>query len=163
MGNCVRTLSFGSDSSFGSEYDLKTPVQEAVSEECFQTPGMNNWPVLQKWPSLEAATRYLLNDFNNLESEEVKEACLYVKKELISRKPEYFDKNIKLSPPHKKNNWKNHWVFSNVQFQGVYIVAAEIVDFTLISQWLVYIDGDYINLCEFKEVGSVVKKKNILQ
>jgi hypothetical protein len=169
MGNCVRTLSFDSDSSFDSELDLKTPIKEAVSEEYFHTPRMYKWPTVQKWASLEAAAKFLLNDFNNLDSEEVREACLYVKKKLISMKPDYFDNNTRLSPPHKKNKWANHWVLADdkkiqgVKFKGVYIVAAQIIDYTLVSQWLVYIDDNSIDLCEFKKVDSIVKKKNILQ
>jgi len=159
MGNCARTLSYDSDSSFGSDWDstLEIPTQETIVKDRFYTPRGN------KWPTLEAVVKYLLNDFNNMESEEVREACLYVKKELISRRPKYFDNNTKLSPPHKKNKWASHWVLSDIKFEGVYIVAAQIVDFTLISQCLVYIDGDYIELCEFKKVGSMVKKENILQ
>ncbi len=110
--------------------------------------------------NLQEDIEYILKNFRVI-NYEVEQTINNIKNTIINSGV-INEREIMLSPVHKSDNWKNIESVDGV-LDGVYIVVAHVTKTKICkTRYLVYIQDNYIELVERKEINKLIEEKNII-
>ena len=148
MGTLFSCTKAYSDQELDKEDSDLSPI---ASDDRLQLPGVI-------WPTVEEATKYLKDNFLDVNSSIVEASSVFVKGKLRSAYPLTFDEKTRLSLPHHSDQWQK---LPDYRHLGVYLVAAKLVQDVVTTRWLLYIEKNKIRIVEVLRKVRRVKPQNV--